>query len=111
MSFLKRSEFKACYALIRHNVRTYKSGGVVEVIRGRLNAEMTLRQFEAGQVPEDRQAGWGYFLEKTKLKAGTDPAQATHLRQTELENRESRALQESNDFLSGRAILRSEPYT
>jgi hypothetical protein len=91
--FLTRDESRICYAVIRHNVRTYESGGVVGVVKGRQNAEATMRQFEVGQSSEDRQIGWRYFLEKSELLAGTDPHEATHLRQMELEVRESQALQ------------------
>jgi hypothetical protein len=48
-----------------------------------------MKDFEASQGSEDWQMGWRYFLEKTKLTAGTDPAEATQLRQMELEMRES----------------------
>ncbi len=89
---LTRDESKVCYAVIRHNVRTYESGGVVGVVKGRQNAEATMRQFEVGQSSEDRQLGWRYFLEKSELSAGTDPQEATHLRQMELEVRESQAV-------------------
>jgi hypothetical protein len=51
-----------------------------------------LRKFEDGQTSTDRHEGWRYFIEKTDLKPGTDPAQATHRRQTDLEIRESKAL-------------------
>ena len=91
--FLTRDESRICYAVIRHNVRTYESGGVVGVVKGRQNAEATMRQFEVGQSSEDRQLGWRYFLEKSELMAGIDPQEATHLRQMELEVRESQAQQ------------------
>ena len=90
---MTRDESKASYAVIRHNVRTYESAGVVEVVRGLENAETTMKEFEAGQSSDDRHIGWRYFLEKTKITAGTNPAKATHLRQAELETRESEALQ------------------
>jgi len=79
------------YVVIRHNVRTYESAGVVEVVKGRQNAETTLKNFEAEQSSADRHEGWRYFLEKSTLKAGTNPAEATELRQAELESRESKA--------------------
>ena len=88
---LTHDEVKASYVVIRHNVRTYESAGVVEVVKGRQNAESALKNFESGQSSSDRHEGWRYFLEKTTLKAGTDPAEATILRQTELETRESKA--------------------
>jgi hypothetical protein len=81
-------ESKSFYAIIRHNVRTYESGGVVEVIKGKQNTETTVKHFEIGQSAEDRHAGWRYFLEKTEIKAGTAPEEATRLRQRELEMRE-----------------------
>jgi hypothetical protein len=65
------------------------SAGVVEVIKGRRSAESTLKKFEDSQTSGDRHEGWRYFLEKTDLKAGMDPAQATYLRQNDLEQRES----------------------
>jgi len=74
---------------------------VVEVVKGRLNAETVLKNFESGQSSADRHEGWRYFLEKTTLKAGTDPAEATVLRQAELESRESKATQESGGSTSG----------
>jgi hypothetical protein len=91
---LTRDESKFFYAIIRHNVRTYESAGVVEVIKGKQNAETTVKQFEDGQSSEDRHAGWRYFLEKTEIKPGTSPAEATHLRQAELELRESKLMLE-----------------
>ena len=89
---LTRDESKASYAIIRHNIRTYESGGVVLVIKGKENAEIRVKHFEAGQSSEDRHAGWRYFVEKSDLKAGMDPAEATNLRQMKLEIRESQAL-------------------
>jgi hypothetical protein len=51
-----------------------------------------LKKFEECQTSADRHEGWRYFIEKTDLKPGMDPAQATHRRQTELEMRESKEL-------------------
>ena len=99
---LTRDESKASYAIVRYNGRTYESGGVVEVVKGRQSAEITIKQFEARQSSEDRQVGWRYFLEKSKLMAGTDPEEATHLRQMELEIRESEALAGRSPTQSGR---------
>jgi hypothetical protein len=93
--FLTNDELKASYVVIRHNVRTYESAGVVEVVKGRPNAESTLKRFESEQSSTDRHEGWRYFLEKSTLKAGTDPTEATELRQAELENRESKATQDA----------------
>ncbi len=75
---LTRDESKASYAIIRHNIRTYESGGVVLVIRGKENAEIRVKHFETGQ--------------RSDLKAGMDPAEATNLRQMKLEMRESQAV-------------------
>lgn len=93
---LTRDDLTASYAIIRHNIRTYRSAGVVAVVRGKQNAESELKNFEDSQRSTDRQEGWRYFIEKTDLKAGTDPAQATQQRQAELEVRESKALREKN---------------
>jgi hypothetical protein len=87
---LTRDESKAAFAVIRHNVRTYVSGGVVAVVKGKDHAESTLGEFLRGQSSEDRHAGWRYFLEKTDLTPGMNPEEATNLRQTRLEIRESK---------------------
>ncbi len=92
---LTRDELSNTYAIIRHNIRTYRSDGVVEVVRGKQNAESEVKNLEASQPPADRHEGWRYFIEKTDLKPGTDPAEATHRRQAELEVRESKALEDS----------------
>ena len=66
---------------------TYEFGGVVLVVKGKENAEVRVKHFETGQSSEDRHAGWRYFVEKSDLKAGMDPAEATNLRQMKLEIR------------------------
>jgi len=86
-----RDESKGSFAVIRYNLRTYVSGGVVAIIKGKSNAETTLKNLEGQQSSEDRHEGWRYFLEKTDLKAGMDPQEATSLRQVNLELRESQA--------------------
>jgi len=67
---------------------------VVQVIRGKSNAETTVKNYDASQSSEDRHAGWRYFLEKTEIKPGTNPVEATHRRQAELEQRERKAQDE-----------------
>jgi hypothetical protein len=86
---MRRDESKASFAIIRYNFRTYESGGVMAVIKGRAKAEMKIEHFEDGQSKEDRNAGWRYFLERTDLKSGMDPEKATKLRQARLDIRES----------------------
>jgi hypothetical protein len=92
---LTHDDVKASYAIILHNIRTYRSAGVVEVVKGKQNAESALKKFEGAQSSSDRHEGWRYFFEKTEMKAGTDPEEATRLRQTELEVQESKALQDA----------------
>jgi len=86
-----RDESKGPYAVVRFNFLTYAAGGVMAIVKGHDNAQAIIRQFEAEQRAEDRQAGWRYFMEKTDLKPGMDPAQATNLRQMSLDLRESEA--------------------
>jgi hypothetical protein len=93
--FLTRDDLTSSYAIIRYNVRTYRSAGVLVVIKGRNNADSELKKFEDSQGSSDRQEGWRYFVEKTNLKPGTDPIEATRLRQAELECRESKAAGET----------------
>lgn len=94
-SFLKRDDLAGSYAIIRYNNRTYQSDGVVLVVSGKTAADSEVKRFEEYQHSSDRHEGWRYFIDKTDLKAGTDPAEATQHRQAELERRESKALQES----------------
>ena len=93
--FLTRDDITASYAIIRYNVRTYHSAGVVAVVRGKQSAESELKKFEDFQDSLDQQEGWRYFIEKTDLKPGTDPTEATRRRQVQLEGREAKALQET----------------
>ena len=55
-----------------------------------------MRQLEESQPSDDRHEGWRYFLEETELSPGMDPEQATQQRWTELEARESKAMDELN---------------
>jgi hypothetical protein len=90
--YLAHDESSISYVIICHNVRTYQSAGVVAVVRGKATAEATLKNLESSQNSADHHKGWRYFIERSTLKPGTDPAEATHLRQAELESRESKAL-------------------
>lgn len=65
------------------------------MVKGKENAESELGNLESAQPSDDRHEGWRYFIEKTSMKAGTDPAEATHQRQAELDLRESKALQDT----------------
>jgi len=87
---LTPDELTGFYAIIRHNVRTYLSAGVVEVVKGKQNAETAVKNFSDSQTSSDRHEGWRYFFERTNQAAGTDPGQATRSRQAELEKRESK---------------------
>jgi hypothetical protein len=58
---------------------------------------LTVKDLENSESSADRHEGWRYFIEKTEIKAGTDPAEATQRRQAELERRESKALQDDNN--------------
>ena len=93
--FLTHDNLAASYAIIRHNIRTYQSAGVVAVIRGKPSAESELKKFQDSQDSPDRHEGWRYFIEKTDLEPGTDPVEATQRRQAELDWRESKSLRET----------------
>jgi hypothetical protein len=71
-------------------VRTYRSAGVIAVVRGKRKAETTVKEFQDAQSSSDHHEGWRYFFEKTSIAPGTDPSEATQLRQAELEMRESK---------------------
>lgn len=65
------------------------------MVSGRHNAESELKKLDDFQDSSDRHEGWRYFIDRTELKAGTDPAEATRHRQAELDARESEALHEA----------------
>ena len=92
---LTRLELNGSYAIIRHNIRTYQSAGVIEVVRRKQNVESALQNLKECQASADHHEGWRYFFEKTDLAAGTNPVEATHLRQANFELRESKAFQET----------------
>ena len=103
---LRREELRDSYAIIRHNVRTYRSAGVIEVVKGKQVAESRLQKIEACQDSSDHYEGWRYFIEKTDQRPGTDPVEATQRRHKELEVRESRAMQETKTSVSPADIQR-----
>ena len=84
-----QDESKSNFAVVRYNFRTYAAGGVMAVVKGKANAQAMMTQFEAGQSAEERQQGWRYFLEKTDLRPGMTPEQATSERQNRMDLRES----------------------
>src|SRR5271166_5354088 len=84
-----QKDAKSSFAIVRYNARTYEAGGVMVIIKGQENAEATLKQMERTQDSLDRDAGWRYFIEKTDLKAGMDPQEATNIRQARFDLRES----------------------
>jgi hypothetical protein len=96
---LTRDDLMGSYVIIRHNIRTYRSDGVIAVVGGKQRAELELKKVEESQDSSDRHEGWRYLLDKTDLKAGTDPAEATQHRQDELERRESDAMREKTPNL------------
>jgi len=49
-----------------------------------------MREYQNRQSSPDAHEGWRYLLEKSGLRAGMEPAQATNARQRELEIRESK---------------------
>lgn len=79
------------FTIIQFNEKTYQSGGVMAVVGGTVDAQRVLNEFEWAQNPEDRRAGWRFFLEESDLPPGTDPAKATKLRQLQLDMHESQA--------------------
>jgi hypothetical protein len=64
-----------------------------------------MKNLEELQLSQDRLDGWRYFVEQTNQRTGTDPAQASQVRQAELESRETPA-QLDADALAARAALR-----
>jgi hypothetical protein len=86
---------RACKVFGTSFDRLYQSDGVLLIVSGKSAADLEVKRFEECQHSSDRHEGWRYFIDKTDLKAGTDPAEATQHRQAELEKRESKALQES----------------
>ena len=68
---LTHDESNGSYAIILHNVRTYRSAGVVAVVRSKRKAEEILKEYQHAQSSSDHHEGWRYFIEKTSLNPGT----------------------------------------
>ena len=99
-SILEIKEASAAYAILLHNIRTYESGGVVQVVKGRKHAEAALLTFEQGQSSTDRYSGWRYRLvEDNSLTPGMDPRAATERREKKLERRERTVMKRENEHL------------
>ncbi len=64
---------------------------MVQVVKGRDIAENTVKSLAASQSSTDHHEGWRYFFEKSELRPGMDPEEATKRRQAALELRESQA--------------------
>lgn len=93
---LVQHESRIAYAIIRHNIRTYVSAGVVQVIRGQQNATRAVAKFEESQTSNDHHDGWRYFLEETQLTPGMDAEEATRQRWLEFDAREAKAMNQLN---------------
>ena len=76
------------FAIVRYNHRTYRSGGVVAVVKGQAAAQKLLVEFESSQGVENRHGGWCYFLEETDLAPGIEADKATRIRQARLDRQE-----------------------
>ncbi len=61
------------YVIIRHNVRTYRSSGVVEVIKSRDEAEALLMKFEEWQTSAGPPGWLALLLRKVGLEAWDGP--------------------------------------
>jgi hypothetical protein len=58
------------YTILRHSIRTYRSAGVVEVVKGKQLAKSILQKLEACQDSPGHDEGWRHFIEKTDQKPG-----------------------------------------
>ncbi len=72
---MRRDESKASFSIIRYNFRTYESGGVMAVIKGRGNGETKIGHFEGGQSKEDRNAGWRLLPRTNRSEAWDGPGE------------------------------------
>ena len=92
---LTLDDSSSSYAIICYNIRTYQSAGVVAVVKGQQNATAKVKELEGSQSSTEQHEGWRYIFEKTNLKVGSDPTEATRKRQEDLDARESKAKQET----------------
>jgi hypothetical protein len=91
---LKFQDDNETYAIILYNVRTYRSAGVIEVVRGKAKAETTRKAFEDSQSSTEQHEGWRYVFEKSDLTPGTGAEEATNQRQAALDQREAKETRE-----------------
>src|SRR6202021_897589 len=76
-SLLISDDLMGSYVIIRHNIRTYRSDGVIAVVGGKQRAELELKKVEESQDSSDRNEGGRYFLEKPPPKPEAVPPKAT----------------------------------
>ena len=60
--YLIRDDLTSSYAIIRHNIRTFRSAGVLAVVKGRHKAESELKKFEGKRVGNRILDWWGLSM-------------------------------------------------
>ena len=67
---MTRDDLTSSYAIIPHNIWTFRSAGVLAVVKGRHKAESELKKFEDSREYSDRLDGWRYFVKKSPVSRG-----------------------------------------
>ena len=89
--FLTRDDLTASYAIIRHNIRTYQSAGVLAVVRVSRGQSQNGRSLKIPKTPQIEMRGGATSLIKPLSRLEQTPLKPRN-RQAELEGRESKAL-------------------
>ncbi len=73
-----RQDEHLTYAVIRENRRSQQRA-VVMLVQGWSRATFLVERLNDRLSEEKREAGWGYFHQRTTLPPGPDPAVATEI--------------------------------
>src|SRR5215472_4208161 len=68
--FLTRDDFTASYAIIRHNIRTFQSAGVLAVVTGKQRAESELKKLKIPKTPQIGMRGGATLKEANRKPFG-----------------------------------------
>ena len=68
------------YEIIKHNFATLEGHEVVGVVKGESAAQSLAESYEAKLTPEERAAGWSYFIQRTTRKPMIRPRRPVNLK-------------------------------
>ena len=103
------NDSSASYAIIRYNIRTYRSAGVVAVIGGKDQAELELKKFEDAQDSSDRHEGWRYLIDRQISRRELIPLKLRCIARRNWKSENQKLCGTPNPRTFRRSIVRDKP--